>query len=112
MPRPKFYRNYGPLCQLRAEQIGPHLWHASVYEKYPAGDDVWHRSTALSEIGAKNDALSTAKGRLLDRGERGVSGGDWTDDSQQPDHEWKAELERLHFPGYLERNGMPRFEDI
>jgi len=130
MPRPKFYRNHGP-CQLRVEQIGPHLWHGAVYEARPflvtvrdeaTGDvikselhqfDSWERFTCLDEACAKRCAIATVDNRLADRRvDPPASPSHWSDDSTQPDENWKAELERLHFPGYFERDGVERFENL
>ena len=112
------------------EQIGPHLWHGAVYETRPmrvnvhddAGNVIdtqlhhvisWELFTCLSESCVKRCALVTVENRLADRNLTAPAlEGDWSDDSGQPNEEWKAELLRLAFPGYRDRDGFERFQDL
>jgi hypothetical protein len=110
MLRAKFYRLHGP-CQLRIEQIGPDLWHGSVYELRPFPN--WERFTCLSEECSRRCAIVTVQNRLRERreGEPELEG-DWFNDSDRSDEEWRVEIAALNFPGYLNRDGMERFTGL
>lgn len=127
--RPKFFLSHGP-CELRVEQIGPHLWHTGVYEmtllKVDVTDeagkvtdsnyhqlDSWERFTCMSESCAKRCALQTvvrcAEERRMDLP---APPAPWGNRTELSNDDWAAELRRQQFPGYIAREGLERFQEF
>ncbi len=71
--------------------------------------DWWERFTCLDEKCVKKCATITVDNRLGARPPDALDGS-WSDDSNESEDTWKACLERLNFPGYLQREGLGRFD--